>query len=322
MKPRALLTALLLAACGGADQPMTTATTTAATSETGTTVAATAEPGTTGAPTTGAPASASTDTTIAETTADAPSTTGTSETTPEATTTAASTSEPLPADLPACAPITCDDVEKSCGALPDGCGEQLECGRCTAPETCGGGGVDNVCGRPCAPVRVIFFDLGETLVEPDGDLFALRPGINAMIAELKGLGMRVGVITNTPDGYTFQDLQDLLVNPGFLDEFEVVLLSSEAVAPPKPDAQIFAEAHGLLIDPPPIEEVAYMSENLAEIADNELMPTQGARAAGMLGVHLSSAPPSPLADYTLASDQPDALVTLAETEWLTCEGMP
>ena len=52
------------------------------------------------------------------------------------------------------------------------------------------------------------------------------------------------------------------------------------------------------------------------------MPTQGARAAGMLGVHLSSAPPSPLADYTLASDQPDALVTLAETEWLTCEGMP
>jgi FMN phosphatase YigB (HAD superfamily) len=321
MKPRALLTVLLLAACGGADQTMTTATTTAATSETGTTVAATAEPGTTGAPTTGAPASASTDTTIAETTADAPSTTGTSETTTEATT-AASTSEPLPPDLPACAPIACDDVEKSCGALPDGCGEQLECGRCTAPETCGGGGVDNVCGRPCAPVRVIFFDLGETLVEPDGDLFALRPGINAMIAELKGLGMRVGVITNTPDGYTFQDLQDLLVNPGFLDEFEVVLLSSEAVAPPKPDAQIFAEAHGLLIDPPPIEEVAYMSENLAEIADNELMPTQGARAAGMLGVHLSSAPPSPLADYTLASDQPDALVTLAETEWLTCEGMP
>lgn len=321
MNPRsALLTALLIVACGGGEPPATDTTTA---TDTGATSTTSAGPGTTGAPTTDAPTSTTTDAaTIAGSTGGPTSTTETSDATIEAATTEASTSEPSPPDLPACAPITCDDVEKTCGALPDGCGEELECGRCTAPDTCGGGGVDNVCGRPCVPVRVIFFDLGETLVEPDGDLFVERPGINAMIAELKGLGMRVGVITNTPDGYTFQDLQDLLVNPGFLDEFEVVLLSSEAVAPPKPDAQIFAEAHALLGDPPPIEEVAYMSENLAEIADQELMPTQGARAAGMLGIHLSSAPPSPLADYTLAPDPPDALVTLAETEWLACEGMP
>lgn len=323
MKSHPLLAALLVLACGGGDPASTTETTDttdATTQETGTMDPTSADPGTTGAPTSDPATGAATSTTIAETTGAATSTTETSAAATLTTTSDASTSEPLPPDLPACAPIAC--VENSCGALPDGCGELLECGRCTAPDTCGGGGVDNECGHPCVPVRVIFFDLGETLVEPVGDQFVERPGIPAMIAELKGLGMRVGVITNTPDGYTLQDLADLLVNPGFLDEFEVVLLSSEAVAPPKPAAQIFSEAHGLLIDPPPIEAVAYMSENLAEIADQELTPTQGARAAGMLGLHLSDAPPSPLADYTLASDLPDALVALAGTEWLPCEGMP
>lgn len=197
------------------------------------------------------------------------------------------------------------------------------CGVCEAPETCGGGGVDNVCGGACVAVRALFFDLGDTLVESDGaDKFVERPGVNAMIDDLQALGMRVGIVTNLPPGYTFQDLQDLMVNPGFLDEFEVVLLSSEAVSPPKPDAAIFAEAHGLMLDAPPIGEVAYVSENLAEIADQAVAPTVGARAAGMLGVHLSAERPSPLADYTFDPDQPGDLVIMAETEWLACEGPP
>ena len=51
---------------------------------------------------------------------------------------------------PVCAPITCAALGKNCGALEDVCGATLDCGACTLPQTCGGGGVDNVCG-PCTP---------------------------------------------------------------------------------------------------------------------------------------------------------------------------
>lgn len=308
----------LLAACGG--QPQETATETAApgsTSNAGTTTAAAAP--TTGAQPGDAETTESASTGAAGSTTDAP-TASTGTTT--GSTTDASTSGVLRPDLPPpCEPLTCMEIEKNCGDIPDGCGGELACGECEEPDSCGGGGVDNVCGHPCVPIRVLFFDLGDTLVEADGDLFVERPGVNAMISELKGLGMRVGIITNVPDDYTLQTLKELLVNPEFVDEFELVLLSSEAVAPPKPDAAIFSEAYSLLIDAPPIAEVAYVSENLAEIADGE-PPTQGARAAGMLGIHLSSAPPSPLADYTLAPDLPELLVEMAEMEWIDCEGSP
>jgi FMN phosphatase YigB (HAD superfamily) len=241
-------------------------------------------------------------------------------TTTTVTTTAATMDPSTSPDT--CEPTTCVAAGKTCGAIPDGCGEMLECGECLDPESCGGGGVDNVCGRPCVAVRAIFFDLGDTLVESDGDLFVERPGASATIAGLKALGMRVGIITNTPAEFTVQDLKDLLEDPSFLDEFEVLLLSSLAASPPKPDPAIFLEAHGLLPDAPPVAQVAFVTENLAEVADLELAPTQGARAAGMVGIHLSSDPPSPLADYTIAPDQLNMLVALAESEWLTCAGAP
>jgi FMN phosphatase YigB (HAD superfamily) len=260
------------------------------------------------------------DTQTSEAATSGPSTTDTSHAVPTGTATSQASTSGQP-DLPpdACEPTTCMAAGKTCGVVPDGCDGELDCGDCSEPETCGGGGVDNVCGQPCVAVRAIFFDLGDTLVESDGgDMFVERPGAEAMIAELKALGMRVGIITNTPPGFTMQDLEDLLVDPTFLDEFEVVLPSSLAASPPKPDPAIFGEAHAMLIDPPPIAEVAFVSENLAEVADQALAPTQGARAAGMLGVHLSAAPPSPLADVTIAPDQLDMLVSLAETQWLAC----
>jgi hypothetical protein len=46
----------------------------------------------------------------------------------------------------ACTPRTCAQLGFNCGAADDGCGGQLTCGTCTAPSTCGGGGVTNVCG--------------------------------------------------------------------------------------------------------------------------------------------------------------------------------
>lgn len=50
----------------------------------------------------------------------------------------------LPGD-DACVPVQC--APASCGTLADGCGGDLECGGCdNLGETCGGGGVPNICG--------------------------------------------------------------------------------------------------------------------------------------------------------------------------------
>jgi MYXO-CTERM domain-containing protein len=46
-----------------------------------------------------------------------------------------------------CSPLTKCPAPDDCGTISDGCGGTLTCGTaCTAPQTCGGGGVANVCG--------------------------------------------------------------------------------------------------------------------------------------------------------------------------------
>src|SRR5919106_3580236 len=45
-----------------------------------------------------------------------------------------------------CTPTTCEAKLKNCGMTSDGCSGVLECGTCTQPEFCGGGGTD-VCGQ-------------------------------------------------------------------------------------------------------------------------------------------------------------------------------
>jgi hypothetical protein len=47
-----------------------------------------------------------------------------------------------------CAAQTCASQGISCGPAGDGCGNQLNCGSCTLPQTCGGGGVPGKCGYP------------------------------------------------------------------------------------------------------------------------------------------------------------------------------
>ncbi len=49
-----------------------------------------------------------------------------------------------------CTPKTCAQVGANCGSVSDGCGGTLSCGTCTAPQTCGGNNVPNVCGAPVA----------------------------------------------------------------------------------------------------------------------------------------------------------------------------
>ena len=45
-----------------------------------------------------------------------------------------------------CTPLTCAQQNFSCGPAGDGCGGLLQCGTCTPPQTCGGGGVAGQCG--------------------------------------------------------------------------------------------------------------------------------------------------------------------------------
>ena len=49
---------------------------------------------------------------------------------------------------PTCTPLTCAQQNISCGPAGDGCGNQLNCGSCVSPQTCGGGGVAGQCGYP------------------------------------------------------------------------------------------------------------------------------------------------------------------------------
>ncbi len=60
--------------------------------------------------------------------------------------------ETVPPPPPTCTPTTCTALGLSCGPAADGCGALLNCGTCTAPDTCGGGGVPGKCGHPtCTP---------------------------------------------------------------------------------------------------------------------------------------------------------------------------
>jgi hypothetical protein len=49
-----------------------------------------------------------------------------------------------------CAPKTCAAQGLQCGVTGDGCGNQLNCGTCQSPLTCGGGGQFGICGQPDA----------------------------------------------------------------------------------------------------------------------------------------------------------------------------
>jgi hypothetical protein len=55
---------------------------------------------------------------------------------------------PGPPTPPTCTPTTCQAQNITCGPAGDGCGNELMCGTCTPPQTCGGGGVPGQCGAP------------------------------------------------------------------------------------------------------------------------------------------------------------------------------
>ena len=55
-------------------------------------------------------------------------------------------------ETPTCQKATCEGLAKNCRNVGDGCGNELFCGECQSPETCGGSGTANVCGLgTCTP---------------------------------------------------------------------------------------------------------------------------------------------------------------------------
>ena len=55
-------------------------------------------------------------------------------------------------DIPTCTPKSCAQLGVGCGPTGDGCGGVVQCGDCTSPQTCGGGGQPSQCGSPsCTP---------------------------------------------------------------------------------------------------------------------------------------------------------------------------
>lgn len=186
---------------------------------------------------------------------------------------------------------------------------------CTGADTPIADSATSATADDCHGLEAMFFDLGETLVtEGDDGLFSPMPSAQQLLVDLTERELTLGVITNVPAGWTRADLDALLTDPGILDPFELVLMSSEAVAP-KPDPAIFEEAVGLLSGPTEIGRTAFVTESLDDIADKKNNPTEGARAAGMLGVHLSDDAPSEFADYTVGTAD---LATLADADWLDC----
>jgi alpha-tubulin suppressor-like RCC1 family protein len=53
-----------------------------------------------------------------------------------------------------CMPTSCATAGKNCGAIADGCGGEVDCGTCVAPQTCGGAGTPNMCGEALPTHRV------------------------------------------------------------------------------------------------------------------------------------------------------------------------
>lgn len=71
-----------------------------------------------------------------------------------------------------CVPTTCAALGVTCGPVGNGCGGMIDCGSCTLPDTCGGGGVLGHCGRPvCSHQTCMDMCPGTTLcfTPQDGD---------------------------------------------------------------------------------------------------------------------------------------------------------
>lgn len=154
----------------------------------------------------------------------------------------------------------------------------------------------------CKQIKTVLFDLGDTLIESNGQgQFILRNDASELIELLTLQVIPIGIITNVPSDWDRTDLEALLVDPSFLDDFEVVILSSQAPAD-KPDPAIYNFAYSQLENPVPINQIAFVTETLAHIGNSITNPTLGARSTGMIGIHLSNLPQSLYTDFSVPTN--------------------
>ncbi len=126
-------------------------------------------------------------------------------------------------------------------------------------------------------IKVLFFDLGDTLV---GGRRAWQPGAKAALAFLKSKEFRLGIISNTGNLADRTAILNLLPADFDLTVFEpgLVLFSSE-VGVEKPKKEIFAKA--VSAAKIPASECLYCSENPVE--------TLAAQLAGMQSLRIITA---------------------------------
>ncbi|MDP9036056.1 MAG: carboxypeptidase-like regulatory domain-containing protein, partial [Myxococcota bacterium] len=103
----------------------------------------------------------------------------------------------------ACTPQTCQSLGIGCGPAGDGCGNQLSCGTCNPPLTCGGGGVAGQCGAPdagsCAPTTCVSQNIA---CGPTGDGCGNLLQCGTCVAPLTCGGGGVSGQCGMPDGGT------------------------------------------------------------------------------------------------------------------------
>ncbi len=88
-------------------------------------------------------------------------------------------------------------------------------------------------------IKVVFFDLGDTLVVSDRERREWMPGAKAVLKRLADMGVRLGIISDTAD-LSREQLLELLPEDFDFGAFEegLIILSSE-VGVEKPDPAIF-----------------------------------------------------------------------------------
>ena len=134
--------------------------------------------------------------------------------------------------------------------------------------------------RDAGPLRWVFFDVGGTLgramATPGGlrlEPFASSPALLEMMRST--LGLRVGVLSNTPDGMNTQEFRALLDRAGLLALLDsTAVITSRDAGASKPDPRVYAyaaERVGV-----PVGQCLYIGENPVEV--------EGARKAGMAGL--------------------------------------
>jgi putative hydrolase of the HAD superfamily len=125
---------------------------------------------------------------------------------------------------------------------------------------------------PALSLDVVFVDLGKTLGEwAPPDQFKAYPSSRPFLAGLRGMNVRVGVITNLApldEGVVWE----ALVRCGLAEHIDRALFVSDSAAGSrKPDPAVFRFAAARAAVPP--ERAMFVGENLLELI--------GAAAAGM-----------------------------------------